>query len=144
LEILASNLQNCKEKYGAESIVIYQGEALKHQEIAQYLSHLAFGFGTPNFISVGSLCHFSVELGHGLTYGKIPFPDFQRMKTAIVWGANPAASSFRLFKALNQAVRNGTNLIVIDPSRTETAKIADLHLPITPGSDGFLALAFIK
>ena len=144
LEILASNLQNCKKKYGAESIVIYQGEALKHQEIAQYLSHLAFGFGTPNFISVGSLCHFSMELGHGLTYGKIPLPDFQRMKTAIVWGANPAASSFRLFKALNQAVRNGTNLIVVDPCRTETAKIADLHLPITPGSDGFLALAFIK
>ena len=144
LEILASNLQSCKEKYGAESIAVYEGESLKHQEITQYLSHLAFGFGTPNFISVGSLCQFSVELGHGLTYGEIPLPDFQRMKTAIVWGANPAASSFRLFRALNQAVMDGTNLIIIDPSRTETAKIADLHLPVTPGSDGFLALAFIK
>ncbi len=144
LEVLASNLQTCKEKYGAESVVFYEGESLKHQEITQYLSHLAFGFGTPNFISVGSLCQFSVELGHSLTYGEIPLPDFQRMKTAIVWGANPAASSFRLFRALNRAVMDGTNLIVIDPSRTETAKIADLHLPITPGSDGFLALAFIK
>lgn len=144
LEVLASNFRRCKEKYGAESVVIYEGESLKHQEITQYLSHLAFGFGTPNFISVGSLCQFSVELGHGLTYGEIPLPDFRRMKTAIVWGANPAASSFRLFRALTQAVMDGTNLIAIDPSRTETAKIADLHLPITPGSDGFLALAFIK
>jgi len=144
LEVLASNLQSCKEKYGAESVVFYEGESLKHQEIPQHLSHLAFGFGTPNFISVGSLCQFSAELGHGLTYGEIPLPDFQRMKTAIVWGANPAASSFRLFRALNRAVTDGTTLIVIDPSRTETAKIADLHLPITPGSDGFLALAFIK
>ena len=144
LEVLASNLLTCKEKYGAESIVFYEGESLKHQEITQYLSHLAFGFGTPNFISVGSLCQFSVELGHGLTHGEIPLPDFQRMKTAIVWGANPAASSFRLFRALNQAVRDGENLVVIDPSRTETAKIADLHLPVTPGSDGLLALAFIK
>jgi anaerobic selenocysteine-containing dehydrogenase len=144
LEVLASNLQSCKEKYGAESVVFYEGESLKHQEITRYMSHLAFGFGTPNLISVGSLCQFSVELGHGLTYGKIPLPDFRRMKTAIVWGANPAASSFRLFRALNQAVMDGTNLIVIDPSRTETAKIADLHLPVIPGSDGFLALAFVK
>ena len=144
LEVLALNFQTCKDKYGAESVVFCEGESLKHQEIPQYLGHLAFGFGTPNLVSVGSLCQFSVELGHGLTYGGIPLPDFQRMKTAIVWGANPAVSSFRMFRALNQAVRDGTNLIVIDPTRTETAKIADLHLPITPGSDGFLALAFIK
>jgi len=144
LDVLASNLQICKEKYGAESVVFHQGESLKHQEIPQYLSHLAFGFGTPNIISVGSLCQFSSELGHGLTYGEILLPDFKRVKTAIVWGANPAASSFRLFRALSKAVMDGTKLIVIDPTRTETAKIADLHLPVTPGSDGFLALAFVK
>jgi formate dehydrogenase (coenzyme F420) alpha subunit len=144
LDVLASNLQNCKEKYGAESVAVFEGESLKHQEIPQYLSHLAFGFGTPNFISVGSLCQFSVELGHGSTYGEVPLPDFRRMKTAIVWGANPAASSFGLYRALNEAARDGTSLIVIDPARTETAGIADLHLPVTPGSDGFLALAFIK
>lgn len=144
LDVLASNLQACKEKYGAESVVFYKGESLKHQEIAEYLSHLAFGFGTPNYISVGSLCQSSADLGHGLTHLEIPSPDFQRMKTAIIWGANPASSSYRLFRDLDEAVRNGTNLIVIDPSCTQTAKIADLHLPITPGSDGFLALAFIK
>ena len=144
LDVLASNLQACKEKYGAESVVFYKGESLKHQEIAQYLSHLAFGFGTPNYISVGSLCQSSAELGHSLTYSETPSPNFHRIKTAIIWGANPALSSYRLFRDLSESVRNGTCLIVIDPSRTETAKIADLHLPITPGSDGFLALAFIK
>ncbi len=144
LEVLASNLQTCREEYGPESVAFYKGESLKHQEIDQYMHHLSYGFGTPNYISVGSLCQFSNELGYGLTNGQIPLPDFQRMKTAIVWGANPAVSSFHMFRALKQAVRNGTNLIVIDPTRTETAKIADLHLPITPGSDGFLALAFIK
>jgi anaerobic selenocysteine-containing dehydrogenase len=144
LDVLASNLQACTEKYGAESVAIYKGESLKHQEIDQYMHHLSYGFGTPNYMSVGSLCQFSNELGYGLTNGQIPLPDFQRMKTAIVWGANPAASSFHMFRSLNQAVRNGTNLIVIDPCRTETAKIADLHLPVTPGTDGLLALAFIK
>jgi len=93
---------------------------------------------------VGSLCQSSAELGHSLTYSETPSPNFHRIKTAIIWGANPALSSYRLFRDLSESVRNGTCLIVIDPSRTETAKIADLHLPITPGSDGFLALAFIK
>jgi len=144
LEVLASNLQTCKEKYGPESVAFYKGESLKHQEIDQYLHHLSYGFGTPNYISVGSLCQFSAELGYGLTSGEIPLPDFKKMKTAIVWGANPAASSFHMFRSLNQAIGNGTYLIVVDPFRTETAKIADCHLPIIPGSDGFLALAFIK
>jgi len=144
LEVLAFNLQTCKEKYGAESVAFYKGESLKHQEIDQYMHHLSYGFGTPNYLSVGSLCQFSNELGYGLTNGGIPLPDFKKTKTAIVWGANPAVSSFHLFKSLNQALRNGTYLIVTDPFRTETAKIADLHLPVTPGADGLLALAFIK
>jgi anaerobic selenocysteine-containing dehydrogenase len=38
----------------------------------------------------------------------------------------------------------GLRLIVIDPSRTSTAELADLHLAITPGTDGYLALAFLK
>ena len=144
LEVLASNLQACKDEYGAGGVAFYKGESLKHQEIDQYMHHLSYGFGTPNYLSVGSLCQFSNELGYGLTNGEIPLPDFQRMKTAILWGANPAASSFHMYRSLNQAVRNGTYLIVIDPFRTETAKIADLHLPVTPGTDGLLALAFIK
>jgi anaerobic selenocysteine-containing dehydrogenase len=81
-------------------------------------------------------------LRKGSNWVKISYEE--ALETAIRWGANPAASSFRLFRALNQAVRNGTYLIVIDPSCTETAQIADLHLRVTPGSDGFLALAFIK
>lgn len=144
LEVLASNLQRCKEKYGPESVVFYKGESLKHQEITQYMRHLSCGFGTPNYISVGSLCHYSMALGHGLTYGGIPKPDFQRINTAIIWGANPAVSSVRMFVILRKALKDGTKLIVIDPSHTQTAKFANLHLPITPGSDGFLALTFIK
>ncbi len=144
LEILASNLQICKDKYGPQSIVFYKGESLKHQEITQYMRHLSHGFGTPNFISVGSICHYALAIGHGLTYGGIPAPDYKKMKTAIVWGSNPAVSSVRMFSSLRKAIKNGTKLVVIDPCFTQTAEPANCHLPIIPGSDGFLALAFIK
>lgn len=144
VELLASRMNESKDKYGAQSVVFYKGEPLKHQEILQYMRHLACGFGTPNFITCSSLCHESMALGHGLTYGGIPGPDFERMKIALIWGANPLVSHARMSGSLRKAVRKGTKLVVIDPSRTQTAQLATIHLRVTPGSDGFLALAFIK
>lgn len=144
VEVLAQNLDRAKEKFGPESVAFYKGESVKHQEITQYMSHLAYGYGSPNYLSVGSLCHYAMVLGHSLTYGGMPKPDFRRIKTAIVWGANPANASPMGFSSLKRAVREGTKLVVVDPARTQTAELADCHLPITPGSDGYLALALIK
>ena len=144
LDVLASNLLESKKQYGPQSVVFYKGEPLKHQEIVQYMRHLAYGFGTPNFISCSSLCHESIAMGHGLTYGGIPGPDFESMKVALIWGGNPLVSNACMSGAFKKAVSNGTKLVVVDPSRTQTAELAHLHLPITPGTDGFLALAFLK
>lgn len=108
------------------------------------MRHLAFGFGSPNFLSVGSLCHEAIALGHGLTYGSIPLPAFETMKTAILWAVNPAVSMPRTWSTLQQTVKRGTRLVVIDPSRSQSSRIADLHLAVNPGTDGFLALAFLK
>jgi len=144
LDVLAKNLLRSKARFGPESVVFYKGEALKHQQNAHYMRHLAYGFGSPNYVSVGSLCHYAITMGHGLTYGGIPKPDFNRIRSALIWGANPAASYPRLFRQLKQAVQSGLKLLVIDPAKTRTAKLAHLHLPIRPGTDGLLALAFIQ
>ncbi|WP_160166932.1 molybdopterin-containing oxidoreductase family protein [Desulfotignum phosphitoxidans] len=144
LRLLADRFDGIRQKYGAESVVFYKGESLKHQEISQYFSHLARGFGTPNYISVGSLCHFAMTLGFTLTCGGIPAPDYSRIKSAIIWGANPAVSLARSSLELKQALKEGLKLVVVDPSVTRTAELADCHLAITPGTDGYLALAFIK
>lgn len=144
LDILASKLLRCREEFGAESIVFYKGEGLKHFEIAQYMRHLANGFGSPNYVSVGSLCHYSQVLGHSLTYGGKPVPDFEKIGVAVIWGANPAISVPRTFGDLRKALRRGMKLLVIDPASTRTAKLADIHLRIRPGSDGYLATALMK
>ena len=144
LDLTASRFSRMKKEYGAQSVVFYKGESLKHQEITEYMRHLSYGFGSPNYISVGSLCHYSMVLGHSLTYGGIPAPAWDSLGLAMLWGANPAAASPRVYFNLKKAVQQGKKLVVIDPARTQTTKLADLHLPVTPGSDGFLALAFIK
>ncbi len=141
---MADRLSRIRQTYGPESVVFYKGESLKHQETDVYLRHLAHSFGTPNYITVGSLCHFAMTLGFKLTCGGMPKADYGRIKSAVIWGANPAISLARSGVALKKAVKNGLQLVVVDPSSTPTAKLAQCHLAITPGSDGYLALAFIK
>ncbi len=144
VDVMAEHFLRFKQESGAESVAFYKGEGLKHFDAAHYMRHLTNGFGSPNYISVGSLCHFSQTLGHSLTYGGTPSPDFQRIGVAVIWGSNPAVSYPRTFSEIRKAVREGTRLVVIDPSNTETSNHATVHLRVRPGSDGFLALAFIK
>ena len=144
LDVMASRFSRIKDEYGARSVVFYKGESLKHQEITEYMRHLSYGFGTPNYITVGSLCHYAMVLGHSLTYGGIPAPPWDSIGLAVLWGVNPAAASPRVYASLKKAVHDGKKLVVIDPACTQTSKLSNLHLQVTPGSDGFLALAFIK
>lgn len=79
-----------------------------------------------------------------------PIPDVERTQTLIVLGGNPMASNGSLwtvpdFKARIGAMQaRGGQLIVIDPRRTETAKIADRHLFIRPGRDVFALIALLN
>ncbi len=144
IALLAERIATAQEACGAESFAIYKGESLKHQESTAYLRHLCHGLGSPNYLSVGSICHWALALGHGLTYGGIPAPDYDRLRCILVWGCNPANAFQRSFMRLKEAKERGVKIIVIDPAMTATAKLADLHLPVRPGADGLLALALLK
>lgn len=144
LGILVEKFERSRQLYGAQSVAFLKGEALKHQEVSTYMKHLAHAFGTPNYFSIGSMCQRANFMGHDLTYGGIPRLDYQHHRTAVLWGRNFAVASVAAFRQLKEAVEKGMKLLVIDPNVTQTAEIADLHLRITPGTDGLLALAFIK
>lgn len=142
--ILVDKINSSRRNHGAQSVAFLKGESLKHQETSGYMKHLAHAFGTPNYFSIGSMCQRANFMGHDLTYGGIPKLDYDHHRSAILWGRNLAVASVAAFKQLRGAVDNGMKLVVIDPNITDTARIADLHLRITPGTDGLLALAFLK
>ena len=121
-----------------------RGSPSSIREISGYMKHLAQALGTPNYFSIGSMCQRANFMGHDLTYGGIPKLDHRRHRAAVLWGRNIAVASAATFKDLREAVKKGMKLLVIDPNFTQTAKIADIHLRITPGTDGLLSLAFIK
>ena len=60
----------------------------------------------------------------------------------VVWGGNPVNTQINVIHRFQQARRQrGTKLVVVDPYTTDTAKRADLHLRLRPGTDGTLACA---
>jgi molybdopterin guanine dinucleotide-containing S/N-oxide reductase-like protein len=68
---------------------------------------------------------------------------FRHAKYIIAWGANIHATNVHLWPFIEEARRNGARLVVIDPYKTRTARVADWHLPINPGTDVALALAMM-
>ncbi len=68
--------------------------------------------------------------------------DIEFSDCVVVWGANPTVSNTHLAPVINRAAKgNSAPLVVIDPRETGTAKRADLHLRIRPGTDVVLAMA---
>lgn len=69
--------------------------------------------------------------------------DFAQARLIIAWGANVLATNVHLWPFIVEARRNGAKFVVIDPIRTKTAALADVHLAPYPGSDLALALGMI-
>ena len=62
----------------------------------------------------------------------------------IIWGYNPAVTVYHYMREIVQAKKRGARVVVIDPRFTDTARHADEHIAIRPGTDGALALAMIN
>lgn len=90
-----------------------------------------------------SICGAAAEMAVEATLGKRRSPQYAEVnhsRVVIVWGHNPVSTAPHFMPHLAEARKNGTQLVVIDPRRTRTAKQADWHLMPQPGSDGALAL----
>lgn len=68
---------------------------------------------------------------------------FRQSKLILAWGANIHGNNIHLWPFIEEARRNGARLVVIDPYKTRTARCADWHLPVNPGTDAALALAMM-
>ncbi len=79
-----------------------------------------------------------------------PFPDVERTNCLIIVGANPVVSKWSFLqvpdptKKLRAIEARGGKVIVIDPRKTETARIASQHLFVRPGTDVYFYLAFLN
>ncbi len=104
-------------------------------------------FGTPNYAAHGGFC--SVNMAAGLIYTiggsfwEFGGPDLERSKLFIMIGTAEDHHSNPLKSALGKFKRSGGRFVSINPIRTGYSAIADEWVPIRPGTDGALLLAFI-
>lgn len=138
-----------QERYGAESIAVITGTGPRTgNNVARLFAYI---FGTPNKISVDNhICFAPSTIAEMATYGELTTmmeigPDYRNSDCILVWGANPLISHPPRGKEIVQARhKRGAKLIVVDPRRTGLAAMADLWLPIRPGTDLALALGMIN
>jgi molybdopterin guanine dinucleotide-containing S/N-oxide reductase-like protein len=93
-----------------------------------------------------SICSSAGEEGLksviGIKLGTEP-EQFAHSRYIIAWGSNIHGNNVHLWPFMEEARRKGAKLVVIDPYRTRTAKLADWYLPINPGTDAALALGMM-
>jgi anaerobic selenocysteine-containing dehydrogenase len=141
LAYVSKALLRLKERYGPQSLAVYYGEGVGHQEIRSYMKRFANLYGSPNFCGVGSICNTARTIAETLTFGGLTKPDIPGTRLLVVWGGNPFVSHEPYPPGeIGKLRKRGGKLIVIDPRKTETALKADLHLAVKPGSDAVLIL----
>ncbi len=137
-------------KYGPDAVAFYGGAHCLTEEY--YLINKLFkGFiGSNNIECSTRLCMASTAMGFASTIGTDAPPacyaDIEEADLFFIAGNNMAVSLPILFDRVVAAKkRNGTKVIVVDPRKTETSEIADIHLQIWPGTDVALnnALAYV-
>ncbi|MFC4768154.1 molybdopterin-dependent oxidoreductase [Effusibacillus consociatus] len=141
------------EKYGADSVGIYLGNPNVHNLSGQlYNPMLIRAIGTRNRFSASTVDQIPKQLAAEMMFGgdfSIPIPDVDRTDYLLMIGANPLVSNGSLMTAPNmrsriKALKNrGGRLVVIDPVRTLTAKEANEHHFIRPGTDALFLFALI-
>jgi anaerobic selenocysteine-containing dehydrogenase len=85
---------------------------------------------------------FGMRYTVGASVGTNP-ETVDQAKFILIWGSNIITSNIHLWRYILRARTNGARVVTIDPLRTRTAAQSDEHIPIMPGTDGALALAFM-
>ncbi len=152
--LAAERLRGIRDAHGAEAIGSYIGNPNAHDiGSTLYLPALLRGLGTRRRFSASSIDQLPKMLACAAMFGgglTVPIPDIDRTTHLLVLGANPLASNGSLMTApdfpgrLRRLRERGGKLVVIDPRRSETARIADEHHFLRPGSDAFLLFAMVQ
>ncbi|MNW32497.1 Assimilatory nitrate reductase catalytic subunit [compost metagenome] len=149
LACISQKFTAISEQYGHDAIGAYGGGSLTN-ETAYLLGKFArVALGSKYIDYNGRFCMSAAASAGSKTFGMdrgltFRLADIPLAGCIILAGTNIAECQPTLLPYFNQAKQNGAKIIVIDPRKTATAAIADLHLPIRPGSDTLLADTMLK
>ncbi|WP_327136777.1 molybdopterin oxidoreductase family protein [Streptomyces sp. NBC_01340] len=150
-DAIAAGLGPVVERHGPNALGIVLGNPNVHTMAgALYPTVLLTALRTHSVFTASTLDQMPKHVSSGLLYGDanaIPVPDLDHTDHLLLIGANPLESNGSLctapdFPGKLKALRaRGGTLTVIDPRTTRTAKLADRHVTVRPGTDALLLAA---
>jgi anaerobic selenocysteine-containing dehydrogenase len=139
---IADKLKEQKAKYGPESLAILSPA---RRGYSNYLTRFLMAHGSPNYGHSG-ICAMQRLLAFSYTIGGRPQPDIPKTNLLLVWGAQPvySGSCRGYLKQFLDGKARGIKIVAIKPNMEPDAALADLWVPIRPGTDAALALAMLN
>ena len=143
LDEVAEQLTRAAQRYGPETVWphFYGGTmGLVQRDGLQRLRH-AMRYSRQHSTICSALTDAGWHAGCGFKRGG-DGREMAKSDLIVVWGGNPVSTQVNAMTHIAWARKErGARLVVVDPYRTATAEIADLHLAPLPGTDGALACA---
>jgi anaerobic selenocysteine-containing dehydrogenase len=143
LDVVATRLRGIIDRHGAEAILPYHYAGtmgiLQNGSMDRRFFH-ALGASRLD----ETICATAGTQGFWSCYGSNQGPPPESIpltKLVLLWGANVLSTSIHDWPFIEEARKEGAQVVVIDPLRTPTAEKADWHVRIRPGTDAALALA---
>ena len=153
LEEVGDKLREIRDRHGPRSVAVYLGNPMAFCTYgAMSVPAFVRALGTDQFYTSGSQdCNNKFAAAERVFGSPVlqPVPDLDHVQYLLIIGANPAVSGMsfvqvgRPVEALRRIRERGGRVVVVDPRRSETARLADEHLAIQPDTDAFLLLSLL-
>ncbi|WP_333708098.1 molybdopterin-dependent oxidoreductase [Ottowia beijingensis] len=144
LDEISTRFHRIVQQHGADAIGVYGSGQLLTEDYYVLNKFVKGLLGTNQLDTNSRLCMSSAVAGYKATLGADAPPacyeDIAHARTLFISGSNAAWAHPILFRRIEDAKRAdpALKIVVVDPRRTDTCEIADLHLPIQPGTDVLL------
>lgn len=151
-DLAGRRLRAVRREHGRDAVGAYFGNPTAHSTAVFAIEGLKKVLRSRNVFSAASIDQFPQYLASELMFGDhtiLPITDIDHTDHLLVLGANPAVSNGSITtmpdarRRLKDVVARGGRVVVVDPRRTETARIASEHVAIRPGGDPHLLLAML-
>ncbi|MBI93558.1 MAG: formate dehydrogenase subunit alpha [Gemmatimonadaceae bacterium] len=139
LDLVASKLGGIVREYGPDAAAMISSSRCTNEENYLMQKFARVALTTNSIDNCSRVCHspsaYALGQALGTGAGTNSFQDVFHSDVLMIVGANPTEAHPVFGARIKQAVLGGAKLIVLDPRNTELARMADVHIPLRPGSN---------
>lgn len=146
LDEIAAHMARIRDAHGPEQVAfsVTTPSGTHISDCISWIERFIRAYGSPNTIYGTEICNWHKDIASRFTYGSdIGTPDYAATDCVLLWGHNPTATWLARATEIQNAVRRGAKLIVVDPRPTPFSRRADAWLRVRPGTDQAVALGLL-